>query len=233
MAARNIVTSRRVFLLGMGGLTLMPFSQAATAATGLANILARASDSALDKLAQPDAFYNDEAIRISFPIVGDLGDKLGNLSDLTSGLLGGSKKSDLLGGITRKLNDVAVVAAGEAKPIFRDSINGLSLSDAPDIISEKDGATQYLRSSSSETLQNKLRPLVDNSMNDIGVYEELDQLSQKNNIIERAGITNDSLGESVTEQALNGIFTYIGNEEANFRANPLENANKLLDGFFK
>ena len=93
MASRSIVTSRRSFLLYAGAtFALMPFSQAASAASGLTGILVQASDSALNKLAQPDAFYNDKDIRIGMPFVGDLGGGLGDLASRASGLLGGSKK---------------------------------------------------------------------------------------------------------------------------------------------
>ena len=45
-----------------------------------------------------------------------------------------------------------------------------------------------------------------------------------------AGITRDKLGSSVTDQALNGIFRYIGAEEGKLRADPLGKAGGLLKG---
>jgi len=229
MTTDKIVASRRNFLLTAGAtVVLLPFSPVASAVPGLKRILAQASDSALGKLSQPDAFFNDEDIRLGLPLVGDLGGKLGNVAGLASGLLGGSKKSDLFGGITRKMNDVAVVAAGEAKPIFRDSIDGLSVSDAPKILKKKNGATQFLRTSSRDTLDNRLRPLVVSSMNDIGVFDEFDRISRKSSLLGKAGISHDSLSKSVTEQALDGMFAYIGSAEANFRSNPLDGVGKLF-----
>lgn len=42
-------------------------------------------------------------------------------------------------------------------------------------------------------------------------------------------LSRDGLIDSVTDQAMSGIFTYIGREEANFRRNPLKSGKKLLD----
>lgn len=234
MATPRIDTNRRHFLIGSGAM-LATFTLASPAqAKGLADILAKASDSALDKLAVPGAFYGDEDIRIKLPLIGDLGDLggLGDLASRASGLFGRKKKVDLLGGLTRTINDAAGLAAGEAKPIFRESIGELSITDAPGIISKKDGATRYLEESSGDTLQSKLRPLVDTSMTELGAYEQLDKLGESSSLIAQAGLTSDRLGQSVTEQALKGIFSYIATEEANFRDNPLDKVDGILGGIF-
>jgi hypothetical protein len=242
----DYLPGRRGFLLG-GGMALIAMAGALPSparAAGLTDLLGQASDSALDKLAQPGAFYGDEAVRIKLPLVGDLGGSLlggsglgssGALGDLAGGLLGGSggNIAGLLSGITRKINDAAGTAAGEAKPIFRESIGALSLSDAPGIIKQDDGATQYLRESAGDSLLGKLRPLIDTSMTEIGVYREIDQLSEKSEWVGRAGLTNDKVGSSVTDQALDGIFSYIGQEEAKFRANPLDKVGGILKGILR
>ncbi|WP_432201003.1 DUF4197 domain-containing protein [Erythrobacter sp. W53] len=214
---------RRAFVLGAGGAFAALALPGTAKAQGLTDLLARASDSALDKLAKPDAFYDDEDIRIKLPIVGSVG------GGLLGGILGGSRGGlGLLGGVTRKINDAAGVAAGEAKPIFRESIGQLSLTDAPGIIRESDGGTQYLKSSAGDTLLGKLRPLVDTALGELGVYSEIDKLSERSRVVAQAGLTSDRVGSSVTDQALDGIFSYIGSEETNFRKSPLKNLGGLL-----
>ncbi len=218
---------RRGFIAGASAsLALLPFAAPARA-QGLTDLLAMASDSALDKLAQPGAFYDDESIRIKLPLIGGL--NLGG-GGLLGGLFGSRSRLNPLAGLTRTVNDAAGAAAGEAKPIFRESIGELELSDAPGIIGNDDGGTRYLRESSGDTLQGKLRPLVDDAMTSLGAYGQLDDLGERYELVRDAGLTSDRLGESVTEQALDGIFAYIGNEEAKFRANPLDKAGGLLRG---
>ncbi len=217
---------RRGFVAGAGASLLVLPLAAPAQAQGLTDLLAKASDSALDKLAQPGAFYDDEDIRIKLPLIGGL--NLGG--GLLGGLFGNKSKINPLSGLTRTVNDAAGAAAGEAKPIFRESIGALELSDAPGIIGKNDGGTRYLRESSGETLHGKLRPLIDDAMNSLGAYGQLDDLGERHSLVRDAGLTSEKLGESVTEQALDGIFSYIGNEEANFRANPLGKAGGLLKG---
>jgi hypothetical protein len=205
-------------------MALMPAAARAQFGSGglnLSSILGRATDSALDRLAQPGAFHADEEVRIGLPIPGGSGGMLGSI-------LGGASRLGLLDGITRQINDAAGIAAGEAKPIFREAIDGLSFSDAPDIIRENDGGTRYLRRSSGDALHAKLSPLVDGALERLGVYSGFEGLARKHSFIRRSGLDRESINRSVTDQGLDGIFTYIGREEIAFRQNPLDGIGKSL-----
>lgn len=188
-------------LLGGGGLNL-------------SSILGNATDNALDKLAKPGAYYDDEDIRIGLPIVGQSRGLFGSL-------LSAGSRLGILDGLTRSINDAAGVAAGEAKPIFRDAIDDLSFRDAPGIIREKDGGTQYLRSSANDRLHERLEPLVDSALDSAGVYSTFDGLAEEHSFIRRAGLNREKINRSVTDQGLDGIFAYIGAEERSFRDDPL------------
>jgi len=222
---------RRLVLHGLGAAaaSLLVAGPARARGLGLGSLLGRASDSALDRLAQPNAFYNDQSIRIGLPLIGGLGG-LGGGGGLLSGVLGAGSRFGLLDGLTRRLNDAAGAAAGAAKPIFRAAIDNLSLTDVPGIVSRNKGATQYLRESAGDELELKLRPLVDTGLEDAGAYSELDKLNAKHSYLGLAGINRDGLGSHVTKKALGGIFQYIGNEEAKLRADPLGKAGGLLKG---
>jgi len=225
MRQYRTIMQRRTLLAGMAAAALAgPFAGTAEAkGLGLTGLLGRASDSALDRLAKPGAFYNDPDIRIGLPFLGGSGGAL-------SSVVNAGRKAGLLDGLIRKLNDAAGIAAGEAKPIFRAAIDQLSLADVPGIVSQNDGATQYLKESAGEELHGKLRPLVDTALGDLGAYKQLDKLNSKYSFLGLAGINRDGLGESVTGQGLNGIFKYIGTEEANLRSDPLGKAGGLLKG---
>lgn len=222
------VSQRRTFLLGAGAagfLTLLPsaaHAQLSGGSGGLSAILGRATDSALDKLAKPGAFYDDKDIRIGLPIVGKRG------GGLLGDILGAGDRLGLLDGVTRKINDAAGVAAGEAKPIFRDAIDDLSFEDAPGIIREDDGGTQYLRRSSNDSLHAKLEPLVDGALEKVGVYEQFEDLSERHSFVRAAGLDRASINRSVTDQGLDGIFSYVGQEERAFRRNPLKGLGSVL-----
>ena len=182
-------------------------------------LLGKASDGALDKLAQPGAFYADEAVRILLP--GPF-KKAGEIMKLTS-------KTGLTTDLAKAMNDAAGLAAKEAKPVFRDAINGMTISDAVSIAQEGDGATRYLRQSAGDTLKLRLRPLISSALDTTGALAQVEKLN-KVKLLRGAGIGSDMLINSVTDQALAGIFTYIGNEERQLRTNPLEAGKGLLKG---
>lgn len=227
--------NRRAMLGGLAAsAVLIPMGSVAQAqglnlgkGLGLGGILGKASDSALDKLAEPGAYYNDDDIRIGLPIVGS-----GASGGILGSVLRGASKLGVLDGVTRNINDAAGVAAGEAKPIFRDAIGGLSFNDVPGIVKQNDGGTRYLRESSNDALHGKLSPLVDTALGDLGVYNEFDKLANKHSFIRAAGLNREGINNSVTDQGLDGIFSYMGGEEKALRANPLGNAGKALKDLF-
>ena len=220
--------NRRTIVAGLGATSaalLLPAqarAQLLSRGLNLSSILGRASDNALDKLAEPGAFYGDEDVRIGLPIVGR------RRGGLLGSILGAGERLGILEPITRKINDAAGVAAGEAKPIFRDAIDDLSLTDAPGIIREKDGGTQYLRESSNDQLHERLEPLIDSALEAAGVYGQFERLSEQHSFIRRAGLDRERINRSVTDQGLDGIFAYIGAEERDFRDNPLGGLGSIL-----
>ena len=187
------------------------------------SILGDASDSALDKLSEPGAFYADKAIRILLP---------GPLKK-ASGLMKYTDQAGLTGNLTKSLNDAAGLAAKEAKPIFRTAINDMTLQDGIDVVSKTDGATRYLQESAGDDLHAKVRPLVADALGNVGAFDQLDKLGGKSALLSGAGLSRDGLTDSVTDQALKGIFKYIGAEEAKLRADPLSAGKKLLKGIKK
>lgn len=193
--------------------------------SGVKNILADASDGALDKLSQPGAFYADKAVRILLP---------GPLKN-ASKILRFTSKAGLTRDITRDLNDAAGKAALEAKPVFRSAIDNLTLTDGVGIVTGGGtGGTDYLRKTSGEELAVKIRPLVEKALEEVGAYKQMAKLGGVSRLGSLAGadFSRDGLTDSVTDQAMDGIFSYIASEETNFRSNPLDKGKKLLKGIF-
>ncbi len=250
---------RRTFLAALaasGAAATAPFGAQAWAAglgaglgSGLGGLLASASDTALTRLAVPGAFYSDPSVRIGLPLIGNLGGGLGgDLGGQLGGLLGSSggalgntdgvlgqvvaqgAKMGLADGLVRKLNNAAGLAAQVAKPVFRTAISKLSLTDIPGIATNNEGATQYLRTSAGDELRGKMRPLIDSALGRVGAYSALAKLGKSGTMASLAKIGRDKLGSSVTEQAMNGIFRYIGSEESKLRANPAGAIGGVLGG---
>lgn len=213
--------------LATAPLALMSFAASPAVAQGLGvkSILGDASDNALDKLSEPGAFYADKAVRILLP---------GPLQKATS-ILRFTSKAGLTKDITKTLNDAAGKAALEAKPVFRSAIDNLTLQDGVGIVTGGEAAgSDYLRRTSGEELAAKVRPLVEKALGDLGAYKQVEQLGSISSLAQLGGadLSRDSLTDSVTEQALDGIFAYIGKEEAKFRRNPLDKGKKIFKGIF-
>lgn len=212
-------------MLGIAMAASVPAVQARSvvkkAADPVKNVLMRASDSALDKLAMPGAFQNDPAIRIALPaLAGNTG----------SAVLGVTDKLGLTDTLVKGLNDAAGVAAQEAKPIFRGAIDKFRISDAPGVLMKNDGGTRYLKKAAGADLKTRLRPLIVSALGKVGALDQFDRLGKAGALL---GLTKDGLADSVTDQALSGIFSYIGNEEAALRRNPMGAVKSILGDVVK
>lgn len=178
--------------------------------------LFQASDTALDKLAEPGAFQNDPAIRIALPaLAGKTGADMLNIAS----------RLGLADELTKGLNDAAGVAAREAKPVFRSAIDRFRITDAPGVLLKNDGGTRYLKKKASGDLKAKLRPLIVSALGKVGALDTFDKLGKAGALL---GLTRDGLTDSVTDQALNGMFSYVGREEMALRQNPLGAVKSLL-----
>jgi len=199
--------------------------QAFAKGSGVKSLLGNASDGALDKLSRPGAFYADKAVRILLP---------GPLKKASS-ILRFTSKAGLTKDITKNLNDAAGRAALEAKPIFRSAIDNLTLTDGVGILTGgSTGGTDYLRSTAGEELSVKIRPLVVKALGEVGAYRQVERLGSISSLAALGGadISRDGLTDSVTKQAMDGIFAYIGREETNVRKSPLDKGKKLFKGIF-
>lgn len=224
---KQAIFDRRQFIIGTAAVgALLPFGSAAQAqGLNIGSLLGSASDGALDKLSVPGAFYGDKDVRIGLPFIGNSGGLLGSI-------LGAGQKLGILDGLIKSVNNAAGLAAGEAKPIFRNAINDISFNDVPGIVKTGDGGTQYLRSSANDDLHSKLKPLIDTALGDLGAYRQLDSLSQQHSFVRKVGLSRDGMSTTVTDQGLDGIFNYMGKEERSLRANPLDTVGKVFKGLF-
>ena len=177
-------------------------------------VLAKASDTALDKLSKPGAFSADDAIRIGLPGAGK------NLG----GLMKYADQAGVTNDLSGSLNRAAEKAAGAAKPIFTAAIDKMNVKDAVAIGTGGDtGATDYLRKSAGDQINAQLLPLIRTALEASGVLKQTSQLSA-------VGMNEGSVTDYVTQKAADGIFTYMGREESQLRKDPMSAGKNLLKG---
>lgn len=183
-------------------------------------LLAQASDRALDQLAQPGAFYADTAVRIVLP---------GATGRTARKLIAASDRLGVTTKLTKALNDAAGLAANAAKPTFRAAIDGLRPGDIPGIIAQRDGATTYLERSAGQALGLQVRPLVEGALIQVGAFDQLERIQKSGGaLLGVVGLDRRRLTDSVTDQAMKGIFAYMAREEGKVRDDPLGTLGKVL-----
>ena len=127
-----------------------------------------------------------------------------------------------------RMNRAAEQAGPKAKPIFVDAIKSMSIVDAVNIIKgPNDGATQYLKKTTSSQLITTFKPII---------QQELDKTEAtkywKHNKIPFVTKVNSDLPSYVTQKALDGLFYMVAQEEASIRKNPLGTASALIQKIF-
>ena len=141
--------------------------------------------------------------------------------------------SDVENVILEKINRGAEDAATKAKPIFIKAIKSMSISDVINILmGADDAATQYLRSATYSTLYSEFNPVIVNSLNKFNAIEYWSKATNAYNSIPLVKQVNPRLDDYVTNQALDGLFKMVANEEKEIRRNPVKRVTELLKKVF-
>jgi len=192
-------------------------------AGGLKEALNSGITNQVTKLAVEDGFYKNELTKILLP------EELQKV-DNTLRKIGLSKLADE--GL-KVLNRAAEDAVSEAIPIFVDAIKGMTFSDAKNILlGDKNAATQYLKSATSEALYQKFNPIINNSFKKVGADKIWTDLITKYNNLPLTNDVNPDLTDYVTGEALKGVFTMVEVEEKEIRANVAKRSTDLLKRVF-
>ena len=188
-------------------------------AGGLKEALNNGITNQVTKLTVDDGFYKNELTRILLP------EELQKV-DNTLRTIGLSKLADE--GL-KVLNRAAEDAVGEAIPIFVDAIKGMSFTDAKNILlGEKNAATMYLQSATSEVLYQKFNPIIANSFQKVGADKIWAELITKYNALPLTNDVNPDLTDYVTGEALKGVFTMVEIEEKDIREKVSSRTSDLL-----
>ena len=131
------------------------------------------------------------------------------------------------------MNRAAEKAAGEAKVVFWDAISQMTLIDAFGILNgEPNAATTYFRGRTEDALRSRFRPIVTQKMSDVGLYQLYSQLITTYNALPLASKPAPNLEDHVTQNALDGLFSVLAEEEKNIRKNPAARTTDLLRQVF-
>lgn len=190
---------------------------------GLKEALRVGSGRVIDRVGGVDGFNGDPDIHI--PLPGALG------------RVGATLERVGLGGLTQdlelRLNRAAERAAPEARELFIDAIADMTLADAQRIYDgPDDAATQYFRGRMSAPLTDRMTPIVEDSLADVGAMRAYDRVMTQYRAIPLVPSADVDLTGYVVDKALDGIFFYLAREEAAIRNNPAARTTELLKKVF-
>ena len=132
------------------------------------------------------------------------------------------------------LNEGAEDASNFAKEIFINAVKNMTITDAMAILKGGDNAaTTYLKNQTSKELYAKFKPVVKNSIEKVNLTKYWSTLSERYNAIPLTTKVNTDLEDYVTNQAIEGLFILIANEEKNIRNNPKARVSEILKKVFK
>lgn len=134
--------------------------------------------------------------------------------------------------VKTSMNRGAEKAMAQAKPIFVNAIRSITIQDAVNIVTGRDGgATDFLKRATLTQLTQKFSPVIGNSLNSVGIEKPWNKVSSAYNMVAGKNV-NTNLTSYVTERATAGLFKKIREEEHDIRANPAKRTTDLLKRVF-
>jgi len=191
---------------------------------GLKDALSVGIETVVSQLGTADGFNLDSVVHIPLP------GSLHKVRD-TLGKLGLSSTFDEL---ELGLNRAAEVAVPKSRELLLLAVQDLTIEDVMEIYrGPDDAATQYFRSKMSGPLATEMRPIVDESLGQVGAAELYGNIAGSYNDLPFVSPVDSDLTEYVLEKGTDGIFYYLAQEEAAIRKNPVKRTTDLLKRLFK
>ena len=135
--------------------------------------------------------------------------------------------------VVLSMNRAAEAAAPKAKHIFWDAITGMTFDDAKQILQGNDtAATDFFKHRTSASLYDAFRPVVDNTLNTVGTVEKYNAMTDRVRQLPFVKSQFLDLNDYVTNEALDGLFLILAEEEKRIRENPAARVTDLLKEVF-
>ncbi len=195
----------------------------ADASGGLKDALSQGAKVAIQQLGKPGGFSNDPDVRIGLP---------GNLGKAASAMkmMGMGAQVEQL---EASMNKAAEIAVPQAQVLLLDAVKKMTVADAKSILNgPDDAATAYLNKSSREQLRAKFLPIVKQATSQVGLAQQYNSFAGQAASFGAIDAKSANIENYVTEEALDGLFTIIAEQEASIRDNPAAAATSLAKKVF-
>lgn len=190
---------------------------------GLKQALVIASNTAGADGSKKDGFYKNPLIKIPFP-------KEVQEVEKTVRSLGMGKEADKF---VESLNRAAEDASKKAAPIFVNAVTSMSITDGINILQGGDmAATNYLKNGTQTQLNTAFSPIVKQSLSKVNATKYWNSIAKTYNKVPFVKKVNPNLDQYVTDMAINGLFTLVGQQEAKIRKDPAAQVTNILQEVF-
>ena len=190
---------------------------------GLKEALQIGTGNAVQTVSKVGGYYNNPKIKIPLP---------GTIQKVEK-LIRAAGYGSQVDAFELSMNQAAEKAAPEAKGIFWDAIKQMSFTDARKILDGPDNAaTLYFKDKTYGRLSEVFKPIVHDSMSQVGVTEKYQELDQSMANIPFVGSMRFDLDKYVDDKALDGLFFMLAQEEKKIRQDPAARVTDLLKEVF-
>ncbi len=198
----------------------IPTSQAEMAAA-IKEVLLLGVDVQVIKLSKHDGFFKNPSVKIILP-------KAIAEAEIASS----TKHVSLLNHGVELLNRAAENAVVGGLPIFRETIGEMNFKNARMVLlSTDDAATTHFKKNQSEILFGKFRPLVYESIKNVGADKVWQQIILEIPVAIDQNVITD-VTDYVTNEALDGVFKMVALEEKKIRTSPILRTTPLIKQVF-
>lgn len=190
---------------------------------GLREALRVGTQTVVENLGKSGGFNLDPQIHIPLP----------SQLDQVKSILGKVGMESMLTDLESRLNQAAETATPKAKELFVDAIDEMTLDDVMGIYNgPDDAATEYLKSKMAAPLALEMKPVIDESLADVGAVKMYNEVMQQYESIPFVPGVDVDLGDYVVQKSMDGIFHYLAKEEAAIRKDPVKRTTDILKQVF-
>jgi hypothetical protein len=191
--------------------------------SGLKEALQIGTENAVHFTGKTDGFFLNQAIKILMP------ERLRTFEKGLRAVGYGPEVDEFV----LSMNRAAEKAAPFAKKIFWDAIGEMTFEDVRKILSGHDtAATEYFKGKTTNKLTDVFKPIVDKTMNEVGVTRQYKELVGRYENIPFVKKESFDIDHYVVSKALDGLFHMVGEEEKKIRKNPTARTTDLLKEVF-
>ena len=193
------------------------------ASSGLKAALEKGSVAAVTKLGVENGFLNNDKVKIQLP----------GVLEQARPFLQMTGRGQQLDELVVSMNRAAEAAVPMAKPLLLNAVKSMSVTDAKNILTGGDtSVTDFFREKTADQLGVKFLPIVKKVTDRSGLAAQYNSTMSQ---VSRLGLVPQqqaTVEGYVTQRALDGLYTMIGEEEKAIRQDPIGSGSKIIGKVF-